>query len=46
VLLYDSGRFQEGPVQDVLTQSNLERLYGCRLEPAAGPGTPLFLPAS
>jgi iron complex transport system ATP-binding protein len=46
VLLYDSGRFQEGPVRDVLTQSNLERLYGCRLEPAAGPGTPLFLPAS
>jgi iron complex transport system ATP-binding protein len=46
LLLYDSGRFQEGPVQDVLTQSNLERLYGCRLEPAAGSGTPLFLPAS
>jgi iron complex transport system ATP-binding protein len=45
VLLYDSGRFQEGPVQDVLTQSNLERLYGCRLEPAAGPGVPLFLPS-
>jgi iron complex transport system ATP-binding protein len=46
VLLYDSGRFQDGPVQDVLTQSNLERLYGCRLEPATGPGLPLFLPAS
>jgi len=46
VLLYDSGRFQEGPVQEVLTQSNLERLYGCRLEPAAGPGIPLFIPAS
>ena len=28
-----SGRFQEGPVHEVLTQSNLERLYGCRLEP-------------
>jgi iron complex transport system ATP-binding protein len=46
VLLYDSGRFEEGPVHAVLTQSNLERLYGCRLEPAAGPGHPLFLPAS
>jgi hypothetical protein len=30
----------------VLTQSNLERLYGCRLEPAAESSTPLFLPAS
>jgi len=45
VLLYDSGRFQEGPVHEVLTQANLEDLYGCRLEPAAGPGMPLYLPA-
>lgn len=44
VLLYDSGRFQEGPVQEVLTQANLETLYGCRLEPAGGFGR--FLPAS
>jgi iron complex transport system ATP-binding protein len=46
LLLYDSGRFQEGPVREVLTQANLEALYGCRLEPAAAPGAPLFLPAS
>jgi len=46
LLLYDSGRFQEGPVREVLTQANLEALYGCRLEPAAAPGFPLFLPAS
>jgi iron complex transport system ATP-binding protein len=46
VLLYDSGRFRAGPVQQMLTQENLEALYGCRLEPVAGPGIPLFLPIS
>jgi iron complex transport system ATP-binding protein len=45
LLLYDSGRFRLGPTQEVLTQEHLEALYGCRLEPAAGASTPLFLPA-
>ena len=46
VLLYDSGRFREGPVQQMLTQENLESLYGCRLEAVTGAGIPLFLPSS
>jgi iron complex transport system ATP-binding protein len=46
LLLYDSGRFRHGPVQEVLTQQNLEALYGCRLVPAAGQSAPLFLPVA
>jgi iron complex transport system ATP-binding protein len=44
LLMYDSGRFRHGPVQEVLTQENLEALYGCRLAPAAAETAPLFLP--
>jgi iron complex transport system ATP-binding protein len=44
LLMYDSGRFRHGPVQEVLTQPNLEALYGCRLAPAAAHATPLFIP--
>jgi ABC-type cobalamin/Fe3+-siderophores transport system ATPase subunit len=43
LLLYDSGRFRHGPVQDVLTQDHLEALYGCRLAPAASVA-PLLVP--
>ena len=46
VLLYDSGRFRQGPTHEVLTQDHLEALYGCRLEPAAAAATPVFLPTS
>jgi iron complex transport system ATP-binding protein len=46
LLLYDSGRFRHGPVREVLTQENLEALYGCRLAPAAGQPAPLFLPVA
>jgi iron complex transport system ATP-binding protein len=45
LLLYDSGRFRHGPAQEVLTQDNLESLYGCRLAPAAGSAVPLLVPA-
>jgi iron complex transport system ATP-binding protein len=34
VLLYDSGRIAQGPAETMLTQQNLESLYGCRLETA------------
>jgi iron complex transport system ATP-binding protein len=44
LLMYDSGRFRHGPAQEVLTQENLEALYGCRLEPAAGSAAPLLIP--
>jgi hypothetical protein len=30
----------------MLTQENLESLYGCRLEAVTGAGIPLFLPSS
>lgn len=46
LLLYDSGRFRRGPIQEVLTQQNLEALYGCRLVPAAAEPAPLFLPVA
>jgi iron complex transport system ATP-binding protein len=44
LLLYDSGRFRQGPAQEVLTQENLEALYGCRLAPAAESAVPLLIP--
>jgi iron complex transport system ATP-binding protein len=46
LLLYDSGRFRHGPVHEVLTQENLEALYGCRLAPAADVSPPLFVPVA
>jgi len=46
LLLYDSGRFRHGPIQEVLTQQNLEALYRCRLVPAAAESAPLFLPVA
>jgi len=44
VLLYDWGRVRHGRVDEMLTQDNLEALYQCRLEPAAGPESRIFLP--
>jgi iron complex transport system ATP-binding protein len=41
LLLYDAGRASPGRSSDMLTQTNLEALYQCRLEAA---GTRSFLP--
>jgi iron complex transport system ATP-binding protein len=41
VLLYDSERVAQGPADIMLTQENLESLYGCRLETSG----PSFIPA-
>jgi ABC-type cobalamin/Fe3+-siderophores transport system ATPase subunit len=46
LLLYDSGRFRQGPTHEVLTQDHLEALYGCRPVPAAAAATPLYIPTS
>ena len=42
VLLYDSGRFSVGRSGDMLTQTNLEALYQCRLE---ADGARFFIPS-
>ena len=44
LLLYDSARVRHGPIDEMLTQDNLESLYQCRLEPAGGPGSRIFVP--
>lgn len=41
VLLYDPARIEHGPANALLTRVNLEALYQCRLEPAAGFFVPL-----
>jgi iron complex transport system ATP-binding protein len=46
LLLYDSQRFSSGPAEHVLTQDNLEAVYGCRLAPAAAAPLPLYFPAT
>jgi iron complex transport system ATP-binding protein len=44
ILLYDSGRVRHGRVDEMLTLDNLEALYQCRLEPATGAESRIFLP--
>ncbi|HKO88259.1 MAG TPA: ABC transporter ATP-binding protein [Burkholderiales bacterium] len=45
LLLYDSGRFLHGPVNEVMTVRNIEALYGCRLETPDAGNRMHFIPA-
>ncbi len=45
ILLFDNGECLHGPLSDMLSRPNLERLYHCRLHEIRDGGTGWFLPA-
>jgi iron complex transport system ATP-binding protein len=44
LMLYDDGEVQSGPAADLLTRSNLERLYGCALRELRTEHGPYYVP--